>query len=139
MPSQNIINRLQEVKKHILENPSRLLMSDWYIQDTPGTKVKDVCTNAFLVQEIPSCGTVGCIKGWLQHFEFIKNPTKARNIEILFAQELHIDKLFYVSSWIEPYQSRYIQSKTVEEKAQVCADYIDYVCTGAIDLKKKEV
>lgn len=131
--SEQGIQRLLAVKKHILEEPKRLSMEDWGYQ-----KLEE--------EGGPACGTVACIAGWLTLLD--KPELMSANEEIFSAamraastvgapllglnlqEEEGVDmvwKLFYAQDWPFEFEQRYFNiSATQEERAGVTAEYIDY-------------
>lgn len=138
------IELLQKVKAHILEEPRRLNMDNWGItrtryNDTFGRdKVKDTYAESCPVYEFPPCNTVGCIAGWTAMLSGIE-PDNATlivdNAIVLLGlsdgtsgdnDPLSYGKLFYPTQWDGNWGKTYAASTSVEGKAQVVADYIDY-------------
>jgi hypothetical protein len=126
------VKLLRKVKKHILSNPARLRMSQWIIEDDPGT-VRQIDSGWEHPRfTIPDCGTVGCIAGWAC---ILSGKAKTRNPESCATKLLRIsdhdaDRLFLVPFWPEPLQSRYFAAKRQSTRAKIVAERIDYIIAG---------
>jgi hypothetical protein len=138
---------LLKVKQHILRDPKRLRMSSYIINEreikadsesrykiiTKGKKrfFLSVIMSGWgepARQEVPDCGTVGCIEGWLWIF-MGKDPTS----RLVFSQiedRLGINRyaggrLFYVPEWPEAHAKAYYAAKTARARAKLVAKEID--------------
>jgi hypothetical protein len=128
---------LLKVKQHILRDPKRLRMGNYILTEGACrivTKGKKRFFSALPVwgepelQEIPDCGTVGCIKGWLWIF-MGKDPAS----HLVFSQiedRLGIssndgDRLFIVSGWPKADARAYYAAKTAAARAKLVAKEID--------------
>jgi hypothetical protein len=114
---------LQKVKKHILEEPNRLVMGTWFERNRPGTEVCDYEGRV----ETPKCGTVGCIAGWCclltDGMEF-KGDAETRAHELLGVSDTH--DLFYTDSWADQDAMEDFENSTdPKERAQIVAEVID--------------
>jgi len=146
---------LRKVRRHILAKPSRLRMSNWIIDieriahdsetqliasktkmdGKPAFSFVSIAYNEPAAQLIPSCGTVGCIAGWvciLEGFQAMEKlgslsiPIKATQLLQISVREA--DHLFYVTGWPSPFREQYIEgpTKTAKQRAKIVADRIDF-------------
>jgi len=140
---------LLRVKKHILEEPKRLRMAEWMLS-------KEYCANMEPIFQTagtawgepprrgiqwPSCGTTGCIAGWM---ELLANGMPEGDADLMdrmdSAQEfaskvLEFDKqpwgtytepgLFFVSEWPYKFAESYSKAKTQAKRAKIVAAVID--------------
>lgn len=143
------VAEFQRVKQHILEEPRRFNMAEWgkFLED----KDRDWFGDKF-----PPCGTVACIAGWtnvlnqdsledLDCFSFGDDVRAARLLGIdgkLEAGDVRVDPefqngyytryrrryVFFVEYWAKPWRTRYEQAKTPQERVEVAASYIDWLC-----------
>jgi hypothetical protein len=140
------VELLLQVKRHILEEPNRLRMSNWVIskRDTPrfgqiiNGKFHPRSDNSWgesAPQEFPACGTIACIAGWTVLLSkstagMAFMDTDRRASELLGIDFMVSDKLFSVEGWPEPYRIRYVSARKQEERAQIVAEVIDnYIAT----------
>ena len=99
------VEKLLQVKQHILEEPNRLVMSDWVKQ---GSRLRDY--EAYVE---PPCGTAACIAGWvcvLNRQKESAGPYTAVSIlndGSYSDTDNYFDHLFYVSSWDSDLQKRF--------------------------------
>lgn len=133
---------LRKVKRHILRKPSRLRMNNWIVKAEPNSSVTlgegwGEPTNV----KIPSCGTVGCIAGWIvllsnnnldnSNNYSIKSDGKCKvfsaqqEATILLGFKYVPTELFFVSDW--PYQKReeYFNSTSQTQRAKIVGQVID--------------
>lgn len=77
--TEDAISRLRQVKAHILEEPNRLIMADWYKRVEDGI-ANDTLSGAGgyseprVVVVRPPCGTAACIAGWVCLLDRNFNP-----------------------------------------------------------------
>lgn len=125
------VELLQKVKAAILAHPHDFDMDDW-VQPAKTSEV---------IEQNESCGTVGCIAGWMVSLERSESLSDlfdkridgaisiagiARDLLDPEAYVVYQDELFYVSQWPEKYRRTYRDATTDQERAQAAADYIDY-------------
>lgn len=137
---KNVEDRLLEVKKHILEEPKRLDMSFWLLGSEDMTEVLHVDK-----EEMPACGIVGCIAGWLVSFDSFKKGFSKdwilSQVGVQFqARELlqhppFISRLFFPESWSDSLAYRFEESKSKQERAEITGEAIDWY----LNLIKTEV
>ena len=113
------IDRLREVKRHILNEPLGYSQNEWCL------------TNHILIADIdgkvPKCGTRACIGGraallFAPGRDVYKVDSK-KLLGITFAQG---NRLFSVSgSWPEPYATQYAKANTPAERARIAVNRIE--------------
>jgi hypothetical protein len=115
---------LRKVQKALREEPKRLRMSLW-------TDKLDSRFNAYA----PSCGTVGCIAGWVYMLTYKKSGA-IENADFECCQAIKIlglpknsnslSELFYVQNWPEDLFVKFMKTDTGSpEKAEVVCEVID--------------
>jgi len=139
---------LNKVKKHILEEPNRLIMSTWLSKTTPGTKINPGAWGENNM-EVPKCGTVGCIAGWIV---LLAHPDadERMKLETLYGYNAIAKRalgiadlsvyysgipfeIFYVDRWPEPFKTQYYEvsykfpnhDEAQKERAKIVAAVID--------------
>lgn len=137
---KNVEDRLLEVKKHILEEPKRLDMSFWLLGSEDMTEVLHVDK-----EEMPACGIVGCIAGWLVSFDSFKKGFSKdwilsqvgvqKQAQKLLGYPPFISHLFFVENWNDDLIKRYENSKSKQERAIITGEAID----SYLNLIKTEV
>lgn len=67
--SRKAINLLLKVKAHILAVPKRYNQSVWCVVAKNETQIKQALFDGVIDKrsDLPECGTVGCIAGWICH------------------------------------------------------------------------
>lgn len=97
---------LLKVKAVILEEPSRLDMYRWLEHHPPGRKLWDTAYSGTVDAQltVPSCGTVGCIAGWVIVLAGKENESLGVSLsgvaaEALGLSQLQADSLFYHNAW----------------------------------------
>lgn len=149
---------LIKVKKHILDEPMRLRMDQWLMQDAPGT-LKHTSMPGYNEPndyEIPKCGTVACITGWgilLNNMEEIKQQDDpfaafvARG-RMIFGIDPDIEPydLFFVDQWPQPFFDDFIQAennfeefgplRVQQERANITGRVIDHFIEAYQDAEK---
>jgi hypothetical protein len=115
------------IKKHILEEPKRFNM-DIYIYKTTNT----------LSQDNPPCGTVACIAGWsnilgdnidvktLSFPYFIDQEVETKRLGLKLDEDFS-SSVFFVKQWPTQWKTKYDGAISIQEKAEVAADFIDYI------------
>ena len=122
---------LEEVKKKILEVPSRLDMKTWGRTNMePGSYWNSFRYVSF--RYVPECGTVGCIAGWVGVIveKRIANALKAEMLLGTVGDSIDIRNLFYVEQWSTKNQIRYDEAESncdLQGMAEACAAEIDLV------------
>jgi hypothetical protein len=127
---------LLKVKAHILEEPKRVYMDNWRVECAPGGNVWVWASSnkgeALLIA--PSCGTIGCISGWM--YMLAPEEKKLNWTDGLFSGAerhdlLEVDlvtgqRLFYSANWPDEFQDR-LRGAELQSLAyaQVVADRID--------------
>lgn len=139
-PSPEAAKILRAVKRLILAEPKRLHMADWgQRRSGPGA---------------PACGTVGCIAGWTvlvssglaskwalklldnSAFNGLMAAAGIKAASILGYPTFdytggRLYKLFYPSSWPEPFRIDYHAAKTQTSRAKIVGKRIDhFIKTG---------
>lgn len=127
---------LRKVKRHILKNPARLRMDSWVKRGQPDEKIINTSCgyNEPSTYNIPSCGTVGCIAGWVtlldaiaKKEEYQDNAISERARAILNENyRFNPFELFYVDYWPEEFAAKYTdEDVTQEERAKIVGEVID--------------
>ena len=136
------VELLLKVKKHILAKPSRLYMNRFILRDKDLSEYRtkrDKRYVEFFSKEwnekgkrlAPSCGTVGCIAGWV----VLLNDEKAKNHRVIYkAMELlninntEASKLFYVSNWPSKFKDEYllVTKNKIKAHARIVGQVIDF-------------
>lgn len=141
---------LNKVKKHILEEPNRLVMSTWMLKGEAGNILS---THAWGEKhmEIPKCGTVGCIAGWVC---ILGNPNfqealqwdvgvSAQARELLYgtaSDKVFIRKpfeIFYVDQWPGEFRQRYYDAEVGVSHAQAQVERAKIVGEVIDEFKKQ--
>lgn len=111
----NIIN-IHRIKEKILAEPDCIDMRD-YMYEEKGT-----------------CKTVGCICGWANYFHSqdhhieCEPAHRKRACEFLDLPYDINTEFFIIDFWPNSFKMRYIKADTdYKERAQVVADYLDYL------------
>lgn len=118
------VKLLRRVQKHILKEPSRLMMSDWIIQKTPDC-LKFYNDDDKLVS-FPKCNTAACIAGWAVMLHD-KHPPERESVQTRAVKILGLagggDSLFLSSYWV--HADQYLRAKTPLQRAKIAAKEID--------------
>jgi hypothetical protein len=147
--SQKTIRLLRKVAAHILEEPRRLKMGDWIETFNP----------EFKEDNIPPCGTQGCIAGWaavltdknikandkgiLQIPEDYYDDVENNAAEALGLTIDQANRLFYFKEWEVNYDDdayayvgwptkfskAYEKAKTAKTKAKITVQRIEHFIT----------
>jgi|SRR5271166_1959015 len=151
--TQEAIDLLRRVKKHILQKPSRLRMSNYMINktqiergiDSDHSIITEGKTKMFTetngdsgwgekaYQKIPDCGTVGCIAGWCcilgtPGFDPTRDIADRWKAEELLGIT-YSGRLFNVSDWPEAHREAYYNAKTQKQRAKLVAEEIEIFIT----------
>jgi len=123
------VELLRKVKRHILDEPRRLVMGSWVLNRASG---KTYYEHGHLVQ-FPKCGTVACIAGWTS---ILGGATKVKEIDgyppFVAADLLGIEdrgmanRLFHLPRWPSDFRADYAKARGQEERAEVAAKRIDH-------------
>lgn len=140
--TKKAVRRLEAVIECIKEEPKRLSMADW------GT-VYNIKSKNFKEQaredDLPKCGTVACIAGWVVLLENRKKRlTAARkaaekngsshspdDLDILACEFMDMDmetggKLFFTGSWPDPFSGQYEEADTARGRMKATVDRIKH-------------
>lgn len=130
------VERLQQIKAHILEEPRRLNMSGWIWTNQEGT------------DWAPPCGTMGCLAGWAMLLfdphtarQYVQGDTDVmpedRGAELLELEYEQAKRLFYQTHWPGDLSERYEDAAVARNypaRAQATADRIDrFIATNGED------
>ena len=141
--TKRAIKRLEQVQKYILAEPKRLQMGTWaIIYNVKGEMFKQDKD----MDDLPDCGTVGCIAGWTALLEnrkaLIKQELKGlqkrggqvsepdieeRARKILGLDDEQAQNLFFVSYWPEPYQTAFENAETHKQRAKATVKRIKHL------------
>lgn len=131
------IARLRELIKLMEDNEAHVNMSVGLTIDTDEKRTAG---------EIPSCGTVACIAGWLcvlnqkhlpQHFTFealdgeyswLDVWTNARDILELNEDYPRLRHLFFVDAWPSSWNERYAQAENDAGHRRVVIEFLTEIC-----------
>lgn len=123
---------LLRVKAHILEEPRRLNMSNWMDRVEIGAEIAHIYESGSVhimrQDEVPPCGTVGCIAGWAAVLDGVPMDDIGgwAGREALGLNEFEGGELFYPGYW--PNRDDYYEYKgcgNAQQRAQVVARVID--------------
>src|SRR5271170_7179975 len=110
---------LLKVKQHILEEPSRLIMGDWLMAYPPGLNIRDFAARI----TVPSCGTVGCIAGWvceLGGVEQARSYTSLRAAQLLDISSEDARRLFHRERWTNyALADAFAEESDLQKRAQI--------------------
>lgn len=116
---------LRRVIRRITEEPKRFEMTFWL-----GKKIG---------RGAPSCGTVGCIAGWIALDKYSVGQIRKldlesidrieMNAEAFAADYLDLDwetsgKLFYLGNWPQEFEKKFTKARSKTKKATIAADRI---------------
>lgn len=143
MLNEQQVEMMQKVKAHILAEKNRLVMSTWMVNTDEGKTVEDMyCHSTARESRVPSCGTVGCIAGWLTALnlpvgakmdggdvyfadrESVSVGTFAR--ELLAGSMMSHSMLFFVDQWPREMRNLYVTAETPEQKTDAAIQMIDW-------------
>lgn len=131
------VRLLRKVKKHILEEPRRLLMRTWVCRksyDEP-TFVTDDYTTA---SKFADCGTAACIAGWTCILAGEERPVDISFTAAALLGLRNGDRLFMVENWPEPYRAHYRQARSQKARAKTAAERIDhFIATRGTDSSER--
>lgn len=117
------VRLLRRIQKHILEEPKRFEMEACVIRGKPGERVWTAN------EVIPACGTAACIAGWAC---ILTDSNKTGDMINRARQLLGLstsERVFYDSSWPEPFKTRYRNCETARGRARAGADRIEHLIT----------
>jgi hypothetical protein len=125
------VKLLRRIKKHILEEPRRLMMN-WYV--ATGDPDQEFYGDNNTKQTFPACGTAACIAGWtnlLTEHEPANDDVRAREtLGLPDTRELHLhgkDPVFDVNGWPEHFSLQYRAALTAEDRAKIAAERIEHL------------
>jgi len=107
--SRKAVTLLRKVKQHILEDPERIAMGVWRIEE------RGIANRYGL--EIPSCGTVACIAGWTEILS--RQPPSHEASDILGITDEQSGELFYDRPLLQAHNEQ------TPAHARTVADHID--------------
>lgn len=116
------VRLLRKVKRHILEEPRRLLMYTW-------------ASNS---NDAP-CGTAGCIAGWsailsgrpADEVKAVQDHAasivfRGEAAQLLRISDAQAARLFYAGNWPNPFRMDYVYNFDRIKRAQITADRIEH-------------
>lgn len=134
--NEDAVQKLQEVRDHILEEPNRLTMRNWsvrgsnnidYIDGYNGEAYEQAYNGDYtnIVMLHPPCGTSGCIAGWLCMLNgaLLQTPYAEAHI-ILGVAPPALSDLFYSKNWDYDLLARFTTTN-IRERAKAAAEQID--------------
>ncbi len=138
------LGRLRKIAKHILEQPRRMDMGNWYCT---GDSAKDEYGS-----HTPKCGTVGCIAGWAvqlygdkalleeaaaPYSEGVNFSDEAQRLLGLTARQA--GELFLPGYWPEEFREQLDDySQGTKRYAKVVADRIEDFAREAKESRKRK-
>lgn len=135
-PPQNFNEQiLQQLKKHITENPTRLIMGNWVLNREPGCIINDYGARV----PVPECGTVGCAATWINILDDVNNNIpreKFDGVDIDRATEiLNVDytqtyKLFYIEHWPYKLYNAFENETDLKKRAETFCKAVDWFILG---------
>jgi hypothetical protein len=148
---------LRQIIQLITKDPKKLDMSDW---TTIYNKKSPQYTPDIVGDHFNSCGTVGCIAGWIMLNEFkeerekqrkelvehnnlstdffLPNEMSARQVATqILGPEVDTEALFHAAVWPQPFRAQYRDAKTPAQKAKITAELLQAVLDtdgGVLDI-----
>lgn len=127
------VRLLRCIKRHILEEPRRLVMFTLGKQGVPGEKFHgDNGPQAF-----PKCGTVACIAGWAcllsgqSIYAGAKVAGELLGLPYRDDDSGPADALFFTFDWPHQFRDAYDDARTPTKRAKIAADRIEHlIATG---------
>lgn len=137
------IDLLLKVKARILQAPSQFVMNTSYANTHTNREQHTIFGKApsddIDRDTIENCGTAACIAGWAVAISRDTNPKSMLDqfgdlwdlVQSTAADKLELDseqcdKLFHISGWPRKFRERWYDATTLEQRALVAADRIDY-------------
>jgi hypothetical protein len=137
------IDLLRKVKKHITEEPKRLIMEDWFRDYTEAIQNKEFRDFGYrdfkrnpprfdgLEHPLPACNTVACIAGWVCVVgkirgtkDFITSQHSAAKILGIVDYQAQ-KELFFLDSWPEKYQNEWLKTDDLTKRAKIACNRIE--------------
>ena len=122
----NAYDLLDDVKALALEEPKRIAMGWWLVQN-------GYSSDALLVRVLkggfPECGTVGCVGGWVE----VLTGNNVRAVKVLGLTEDQGLRLFYPPGLVEE------EGQTIEHATAVVAHITAFQALHEARLKAKAV
>lgn len=130
--SAKAISLLRKVAKHILAEPKRYDQHNWILK---GSSILSKSAVHNYEDDIPRCGTVGCLAGWICVLTGSKTRTKHQEVAAAalgmpYKEGIaeHItDKLFLcVRYWPDTYRLAYENANGHADRAKAAANRIEH-------------
>lgn len=131
------VRLLRRVKRHILEEPRRLLMAQVAVRKLGDNDV--IALSDVPNQRFAPCGTAACIAGWAlilsnkpakNGFPYLRKAAKLLGVRITnFGGNGR--KLFFTYEWPRKFDDKFAVAKTAAARAKAAAERIEhFIKTG---------
>jgi hypothetical protein len=126
------LDKLRDARNFMAEDPRRVQMNSWM---RPADEV-------MFPEEAPSCGTVGCIAGWLstvhakdKALDGISPMDSAHRAAALLDLPIaYVQPMFHVVSWPRLWHDLYLQAQGHIARACVVIWFLDHIlATGRLE------
>lgn len=128
------VQRLRAVQQHILEEPRRVGMGDWFI-------TKDHDPERFAGCRLqPQCNTVACIADWTVALfgDPLQRRFNAQGTSLLGLEGMQADRLFQTIFWPVEFQEKlFLHQRGTQGYAQAVSDYIDWFIKSVVGFEKE--
>lgn len=132
------VKLLRRIKRHILAEPKRFLMTCTVLKARSQAEWKhelDMKSADDASKVRPPCGTAACIAGWAglftncryQGYSLLNHAARVLGVEQTPSWAGHT--LFSSCAWPHPFASRYIQAKSPARRAKIAAERIEHLIT----------
>lgn len=126
--SPDAVQKLLEVKRHILEEPNRLAMGTMKGKIDSLGQFSDAFDgfygNGPKVIVKPPCGTAGCILGWLCMLNRVPTPKIVEAVKILGVSWSQAEELYYTYNWPKDLQEAF-KTPDLRKRAAATGEAID--------------
>lgn len=123
---------LEQIKMAIEAEPAQFVMARWF------SGPRTIADNYDLPRKIPNCGTAACIAGWAYSIRAERTPAEARDLvmgsavplvgaeRLLAVSPRQFSRLCHVSGWPEHFREGWMKEATLEGRARIACDRIDW-------------
>jgi hypothetical protein len=119
------VKLLRKIKKHVEEEPRRLIMARWQQKGRAGELVEDEAATF----NLPECGTAACIAGWAVNLsgKKIETDVGARAMTLLGLTFEQSQNLFNTGNWPGDYGDKFDNETSPERRVKILGKLIDKV------------